>query len=490
MPLQRMRSRLIAVVVIVLAVAFSVTNLVSYQFSYSALKEGVVDRELPLTGDTIYSAIQADLMRPIFVSSQMAHDTFLRDWVLGGELGSDQVRRFLDEIRQKYGFFTAFFISDKSRRYYHFSGVDKIVSEDDPRDAWFFRARAMAADYEINVDPNQQQGDRVTIFINHKIRDYNGQVIGITGVGMDFGAVAGVIERYRNEFGRNVFFVERTGRITLHSDPEVAYRRNLDAMPGIGAIAGEVAASDRGAFEYQARGETVLLTTRYIPELDWVLVVEQRESDATEGAGGALMTNIMIGLTAIAVTGLVLAWAISRFQRRLEEMATIDPLTGLHNRQIFDITLNQAIERARRTKASLSLILIDVDSFKATNDRYGHLTGDNVLVRLAELLRHSVRKVDTVARWGGEEFAVLMENCGAAEALRAADVLRQRVMTELRLADVPELRMTASFGVAELKGGEDVNALLGRADKALYRAKDLGRNQVVGEEKAVMAAEA
>lgn len=84
------------------------------------------------------------------------------------------MRRFLTEIHQKYGFFTAFYISEKTRGYYHFSGVSKIISETDPRDVWFFRVRDMKADYEINVDPNQQQDDKITIFINHRVHDYYG----------------------------------------------------------------------------------------------------------------------------------------------------------------------------------------------------------------------------------------------------------------------------------------------------------------------------
>ena len=161
-------------------------------------------------------------------------------------------------------------------------------------------------------------------------------------------------------------------------------------------------------------------------------------------------------------------------------MATTDALTGLHNRQVFDITLSQALERARRTKNKLSLILIDLDRFKATNDRFGHLNGDKVLQKAALLLRGSVRKSDTLARWGGEEFTVLMENCGEAEAVKAAEELRRRI-AQLAIDNQPDIRTTASFGVAEFAVGEETaSPLVARADTALYRAKELGRNRVTG----------
>jgi len=480
MPLRSMRSQLIAVVVIVLAVAFIGINMLNYHVVSQVLKEGVVERELPLTGDTIYSEIQADLVRPILVSSQMSHDTFLRDWVLHGEEDPERVRRFLDEIRIKYGFFTAFFISDQTRRYYHFSGVSKTISEQDDHDVWYFRVRNMAEDHEISVDPNQQQDNRITVFINFKVKDYEGNFIGVTGVGLELDALANIVDRYRDDFRRNVYFVERSGRVTLHPDKNVAYRYHLADMPGMAAVASDVANSHRGTFEYLTGKDTVLLTTRYIPELQWVLLVEQRESTATAAAANGLKTNILIGLATIIATAVIIGWIIDRYQRRLERMATTDALTGLHNRQVFDITLSQALERARRTRNKLSLILIDLDRFKSTNDRFGHLNGDKVLQKAALLLRGSVRKSDTLARWGGEEFTVLMENCGEAEAVKAAEELRRRI-AQLAIDNLPHIRTTASFGVAEFAVGEETaSPLVARADTALYRAKELGRNRVTG----------
>jgi diguanylate cyclase (GGDEF)-like protein len=479
-PLKTMRGRLIAVIVAVLAVAFSATLLVSYRITWTALKQGVVERELPLTGDTIYSEIQADLVRPINVSSQMAYDTFLRDWVIDGELDEAPLRRYLNEIRQQYGFFTAFYISENTRRYYHFTGISKVLKEDESRDVWFFRVRDMAADYEINVDPNQQQDDKITIFINHRVQDYAGNFIGVTGVGLESDTMAAIMDRYGAMFGRHVYFAERSGRITLHPDLDVAYRRNLADMPGMAAIADKVLQSNSGAFEYETEDGIVLLTTRYIPELDWMLMVEQRESSATAGAGTGLIGIVLIGIAAIVFTTLTIAWAINRVQDRLEQMATLDPLTGLYNRQVFDLALTKAVERARRNKLAASLILIDLDHFKPTNDRFGHLVGDRILKALARLLQHSVRRSDVLARWGGEEFAVLMENCGEPEAKRAAELLRQRIADDLRLDDLPDARTTASLGVATLGPHDTVDDLFARADAALYAAKKAGRNRVAG----------
>ena len=138
---------------------------------------------VPLTSDTLYSEIQQDLLKPIFVSSLMAHDTFLRDWVLDGERAAQPVVRYLNEIQQKYGAFTAFFVSDRSRTYYQNKGVLKQVREGEPRDVWFFRVRGMDHPYETNVDPDMANDDTMTIFINFRVLDYEGRFLGATGIG-------------------------------------------------------------------------------------------------------------------------------------------------------------------------------------------------------------------------------------------------------------------------------------------------------------------
>ncbi|MDF1749670.1 MAG: diguanylate cyclase [Alphaproteobacteria bacterium] len=473
-----MRGRLLSIVALVLAVAFIGTTVSSYHVTRDALKLSVVETELPLTGNTIYSEIQADLVQPIFISSQMANDTFLRDWVLSGEQDSDAITRYLDSVREKYGFFTVFFVSDLTRHYYHFSGVAKLIDKNDPRDEWFFRVRSMTQEYEINVDPNQQENDKTTIFINHRVYDYQNRFIGVTGVGMDLDTMAQIINRYRSDFSRTVYFIDQTGKITLHPDRSISYNKNIKSTPGLADISATILEHPGRSFEYQRDGDTILLNTRYIPELEWVLMVEQSESDATEAAGRGIFLNIIIGLIAIVLTGLAIFLAIARFQHRLEEMATTDPLTGLNNRQVFDITLRQAVERSRRSKQPMSIVMIDLDHFKLVNDRHGHLTGDEVLKSVATLLRDAVRKSDILARWGGEEFALLMENCDQKAALDSAEGLRRKLSEITPVDSLPSLKQTASFGVATLRDNEQPEGLVDRADTALYKAKNDGRNCV------------
>ncbi|MBL0932905.1 MAG: GGDEF domain-containing protein, partial [Alphaproteobacteria bacterium] len=135
----RERSLLAAAVAGLLIVGFLATSLGSYFVSRSSVREAVLRAELPLTSDSVYSEIQRDLIRPILISSVMAADTFMRDWVMDGEKDSAPIVAYLNEIKRRYSAFTAFYVSDRTKVYYHADGVLKSVREDEPRDEWYFR---------------------------------------------------------------------------------------------------------------------------------------------------------------------------------------------------------------------------------------------------------------------------------------------------------------------------------------------------------------
>lgn len=159
-----------------------------------------------------------------------------------------------------------------------------------------------------------------------------------------------------------------------------------------------------------------------------------------------------------------------RMERELEQQATRDHLTGAHNRRAFDMALHEAIRRGE----PFALLIFDIDHFKTVNDRNGHDTGDAILKRLAACVRRSLRATDTLARWGGEEFTVLLADTSLTGAASFAERLRRRV-AESRFEG---LRITVSLGAAEFRAGDDMEGLLARADEALYRAKAAGRNAI------------
>lgn len=159
----------------------------------------------------------------------------------------------------------------------------------------------------------------------------------------------------------------------------------------------------------------------------------------------------------------------------LEILTVTDRLTGLSNRRKLESTLQSEILRARRYGKSFSVILLDVDRFKAVNDTFGHPTGDAVLIELAELLRQNARETDIVGRWGGEEFLIICPET----SLTVVAALAERYREEMELHDFGQVgQITSSFGVVACMEGESRERLLQRVDDALYRAKEFGRNRV------------
>lgn len=167
--------------------------------------------------------------------------------------------------------------------------------------------------------------------------------------------------------------------------------------------------------------------------------------------------------------------------RRLEELATTDALTRLLNRRALLERLHAEVDRARRFKSQLSLLMVDVDHFKSVNDRYGHLVGDSVLRQMGSLLTGLVRTIDVVARYGGEEFVVILPETASDGAVVFAERLRERAERQsFDIGGPHPLHLTCSVGVATFPSPRVASTedLFARADEALYRAKSSGRNQV------------
>lgn len=166
-------------------------------------------------------------------------------------------------------------------------------------------------------------------------------------------------------------------------------------------------------------------------------------------------------------------------RRREPSGRTVDAVTGLTSGHQFRALLDMEVERARRYHESLSLLLIDIDAFRAFNDRYGHAEGDRALARLGEILRQELRKVDNACRYGGEEFAVLLPRCGAGAVERLAERLRRRIAAEVFTIAGQRAPLTVSIGAAVYPPGSPVERFIRSVDDALCRAKAGGRNRVV-----------
>jgi diguanylate cyclase (GGDEF)-like protein len=246
----------------------------------------------------------------------------------------------------------------------------------------------------------------------------------------------------------------------LSATAGLVWRRGRAANPAFGALL---------AAAYGAMAAVLLLRAAQALASNAATKVS---IDAPGRGSLALVILVMFigGLMNLAQVRLVLG----RLLQRLTEQAQTDALTGTANRRGLLRALEALHQRAQRGGHGYALLMVDVDHFKAINDRHGHAEGDRVLQRVAQGLREGLRVGDVIARWGGEEFCVLLPRIAASDAHALAERMADRIAAD------DEPRVTVSIGVAEVQAGlESAEQVLRRADAALYRAKEAGRNRVM-----------
>lgn len=461
-----------------LSLGFIVTSTVSYFVARKSMVEQITNNALPLTGNNIYSEIQRDLLKPIIISSFMANDTFLKDWITSGERDPDKIQRYLKKVKESYNAVTSYFISDETLNYYHPTGIIRHISAENPADSWYFRTKGLKGTHEVNVDFDPSSISELTVFINYKVFDNQGKFMGVTGIGLSISAVTNLIEDYQTRYQRDIYFVDKQGEVTLHGsdfNPQASFKNSLSFPDFKSQILNESTAS----IDYKINNKHVFLNSRFVSEFNWYLIVEHREGRLDSELFNSLLLNLLISLIITSIV-LTFAWLIlSNYQNKLEHMATTDKLTGLHNRQLLDSMLVQLFNLSNRTGSPLSAIIFDIDNFKLINDQYGHPFGDKVLVAVAQMLQKLTRESDLLCRWGGEEFIALLSESDADQALSFAEKIQRAFNEHTFTIENQSISIQLSIGVSTSDIADKAEKLIYRADQALLHAKNTGRNKIV-----------
>ncbi len=472
------KQRMLFTITALIIIGFAISAFASFKIAQEEALSSLIKQEMPLTLDNVYSEIQRDLLMPQLVSSLMANDTFLHHWVESKEQDVTAISRYLSKIKEKYGLFTAFFVSERSKDYFYAGGLLKTISDTNPLDNWYFRFRSEPGESELNIDPDMSNADQLAIFINVKVRNKNNSLVGITGVGLNLEDVKEQFDYYQQKYGKSVYFVNKQGQLML-SGSSAAVPGNIYQKEGIKNIASQVLQETEGSFSYRYQGDNYLLVSRYIKELDLVLCVEAQSGQITAALLKPLIINIVTSLLLLISVLYLIVKIINRYQNKLEKIAWRDYLTGLVNRCAFTQQYQKEEYRCRRQEREMALLMIDIDYFKKINDSKGHLHGDKVLKQCALILEDALRLTDTVCRWGGEEFVVLLPDTGVSAALKIAERLRLLVEKDALLNSLTENGVTISIGVAAFDVTRSMDWHISVADNKLYKAKNSGRNCVV-----------
>ncbi|MBL7006401.1 MAG: GGDEF domain-containing protein [Spirochaetia bacterium] len=478
MPHKTLRFRLVTVLILIMLPSFVGVSLLNYFIQRDAIREEVIHTSLPLVRDLINWEISTRLREPLLAASMMANDTFLMEWVTSGEKDLKKIQDYLEVIKNEHNFAASFFVSANTYKYYSYIGLNKTISPFDEHDIWYYQFVDSQLKVDLDVDVDEVSGALHMVFINHRLESRDGELLGVTGVGLDMSDIAGLLQETQTKYGKRIYLVDETGTIQAHSNYDLIEKASIKTMEGIKEIADTIlqSHSDSIDLEYTGNNGKVLLTSRYIKGVSWYIIVEQDEKDSLRLIVRNLFRTILIGLAASLLIVFVSIYFVNMYQRKLENISVTDHLTGITNRMHLDAVLEQEFVRARRYETSFSVLLMDLDWFKIINDTKGHAVGDSVLKELVRVISGSIRESDIFGRWGGDEFLILLPQTELGNAGLLAEKLRIKI-EEYLFKSIDAI--TISIGAASLLPADTVETLLKRADEALYEAKNNGRNRVV-----------
>jgi len=465
---------IISSLLIVLSISISVVN---YIVSLKNTQEQLKNQSLPLSLDNIYTEIQKHIIEPYLVSSMMAHDTFVKDWIETKEQDSQKIEDYLNTIKNKFGMFSTFLVSHNSKNYYTQNGFVETIKKDNPANKWYFDFNNFQGVHEINLDFNKNLSNSMIMFINYKIFDNNYKLLGVTGVALKISYIDDMLKSFRLKHNFKVFFLNKYGEVVLSEKDKVNFQ-NLESVKELSKIKDLILTKEAEEIEYERDGNQYLLHTKYIPELDLHLIVEAKLDDFVKNVRNAFFLNLLISLVITAVVAAIIFFVIKNYNAKLEYLATYDSLTQILNRRSIMERLEYFLKLHKRNKQPLSIAFIDIDNFKLINDTKGHETGDLVLKEFTKILQKNIRKTDLVARLGGEEFIILLIDSTIEDSEKITKKIRVAIETNEKLKALANINVTASIGLTTQNEKDTTNSIVARADEAMYKSKNSGKNRV------------
>jgi len=466
---------LISFFLLLLSIGSSISYFV---VSMNSMEKQLKTQSLPLSIDNIYTEIQKHMIEPYLVSSMMANDTFLKDWLVNDEKNTLKIQRYLDSIKNKYGMLATFLVSDKSKNYYTENGFIEKITKENSNNQWYFTFKALEEKHEINLDVNDHISKSVIMFINFKIFDDSFHYIGATGVGIKISYIKEMLQRFRNNYKLKVMFLDKEGNIILSENNNYNIDQNIANIDEYKEKKNAILQNSTNQLEYSYKSSKYILSTKYIKELDIYLLVEAKVNDFTQGTKKNFYINLTISLLFTLIIATIIIKIFRDSNNKLEHLAKFDDLTNLSNRRNFYSILEKYISLSKRTMEPICVLFIDIDNFKEINDNYGHKIGDEVLQEIASILKANSRDSDICARWGGEEFVVSFMNTNLETSYIIANKIRAIIEHSVKLRTLASKSITISAGVTLYEHTESIDNFVARADNAMYEAKHSGKNKV------------
>ena len=464
------RNRLIFLLTGLIFISFIALSMFGFR-DYSLLIEGLSIEATELYSQNTKLEIEKELTKPLYIA-QIISKTIVLENMTESKSERESITDYLDEVKSEYDYSAVYFIATDKNRYFESSGFEKTIQPDRPEDKWVYDFINKGVDYELLMKKRPSVSQELMLYVNYAVKD-SGDLIGIVGIGVSLKDIQAILAAHSDDIDGNAFLSNKDGSVQIYAGP-----RPIDPLE-LGPVSQNrdeifVQQDDVNIFFAQTYDGEAIFASYYIEDIDLYLVVNENYEYLDFLLLYQKIRIAVIFIVAFLLVAILVIKITSHFHKKNIKLASTDYLTEVPNRNAFDESLKQAVDLVKEKNADASLAVIDVDNFKTINDVYGHITGDNILKSTADHFKSFIRDNDIVARWGGDEFAVIFR-CDIEHTKKILNRLKDAVEQDAVLS---KYAITYSIGATQCKKDDDVKSLLDRADKALYQAKENGKNQI------------
>lgn len=426
----------------------------------------------------LFSLINSEIIRPLTVSQYMASDPFLLDYIEQDKIDKDVIFDYITSVSNQFN--TLSFIAIEK----HLLLIDsnnKTTNLTGKEAEWYHRLKA------IDKTEFTDFGDAENPHLFFDVKMFNKQrdFIGFIGLAIDLDHFATKFAKFKKDYGFELYFVDNNNDVTLSSEQimKTKSHHRKDVVTKISELPWYQQYQNKdddnnSQYFFDSSRNDLIISQMPLKELNWrVFIVAPPITE--QSVYWQLFTQNLFVLLAVSLALYCLfTLCINNFRSDLVKDSETDYLTQLPNRSFIHWKYSLLNEK----HAHVSVVIADIDNFKALNDTYGHLFGDEVLKVISKELSENLRSIDLVGRWGGEEFILILPDTNAKQAQEIINRIRKSIAT-IPFKSSPtkkDFNVTVSFGISESHlNGIVLEEILAKADQALYSAKTSGKNKVV-----------
>ncbi len=357
-----LRTNLLIFAIIILG--FMCIFIHNYHYNREIFKKDMEQVAL-LTEKCIYNDIDSIFTKPIHIAMTMANDNFLKDFLETEDMMPDNeeflntIKNYILTYKEKYNYDAVFLVSTKTNRYYHFEGIDRILTPDNAENTWYYSFLASPDEYALNIDNDEAAHNEIVVFINCKIKNKAGSVIGVVGVGFRVDYLQKIFKEYETQFDVKVYLIDNQGMIELSMDKTGFRKTDLFALPEFRDLKERILSEKEKCqyFWYAAKERKGYLVAKYVPNLEWHLIIDNDADVLAEQTKRQFFTGIMVLLMIVAPVLIVTTCILRGHNMRLVKLAVAEEKkrssvfqveTGKLYENIYevDITHNRAASEA------------------------------------------------------------------------------------------------------------------------------------------------